>query len=46
MFDRSLLAKLSRCECKVLNLYLTQALNYDDAIAGAAAAVQRFAYFQ
>ena len=42
MFDRSLLAKLSRCAWKILNLYLTQAVAYDDAKAGAAVAVQSF----
>ncbi len=46
MFDRSLLAKLSRCAWKVLNLYLTQAVPYDDAKAGAAVAVQSFGDFQ
>ena len=40
MFDRKFLAKLSRCAWKVLNLYLTQAVPYDDAKAGAAIAVQ------
>ena len=40
MFDRRLLANLSRCAWKVLNLYLTQAVPYDDAKAGAAVAVQ------
>ena len=42
MFDRRLLAKLSRCAWKVLNLYLTQAVADDDAKAGAAVAVQSF----
>ena len=46
MFDRSLLRKLSRCAWKVLNLYLTQAVPYDDAKAGAAVAVQSFGDFQ
>ena len=46
MFDRRLLAKLSRCAWKVLNLYLTQAVPYDDAKAGAAIAVQSFGDFQ
>ena len=46
MFDRSLLTKLSRCSWKVLNLYLTQAVPYDDAKAGAADAVQSFGDFQ
>jgi len=38
MLDRSLLAKLSQCAWKLLNLYLTQAVAYDDAKAGAAVA--------
>ena len=46
MFDRKLLTKLSRCAWKVLNLYLTQAIPYDDAKAGAAIAVQSFGDFQ
>jgi len=46
MFDRGLLTKLSRCAWKVLNLYLTQAVPYDDAKAGAAVAVQSFGDFQ
>ena len=46
MFDRSLLAKLSLCAWKVLNLYLTQAVPYDDAKAGAVVAVQSFGDFQ
>jgi len=46
LFDRKLLTKLSRCAWKVLNLYLTQAIAYDDAKAGAAIAVQSFGDFQ
>jgi hypothetical protein len=46
MMDRKLLAKLSQCAWKVLNLYLTQAVAYDDAKAGAAVAVQSFGDFQ
>jgi hypothetical protein len=42
MFDRRLLTKLSRCAWKVLNLYFTQAVPYDDAKPGAAVAVQSF----
>ena len=42
MMDRKLLAKLSQCAWKVLNLYLTQTVAYDDAKAGAAVAVQSF----
>jgi hypothetical protein len=46
MFDRKLLTKLSRCAWKVLNLYLMQAVPYEDAKAGAAIAVQSFGDFQ
>jgi hypothetical protein len=46
MFDRKLLTKLSRCAWKVLNLYLTHAIDNDDAKAGAAVAVQSFGDFQ
>jgi hypothetical protein len=46
LFDRKLLTKLSRCAWKVLNLYLTQAIAYGDAKAGAAIAVQSFSDFQ
>ncbi len=46
MMDRKLLAKLSQCAWKVLNLYLTQAVAYDDAKAGAVVAVQSFGDFQ
>jgi len=46
IFDRKLLTKLSRCAWKVLNLYLTQAVPYDDAKPGAAVAVQSFGDFQ
>ncbi len=46
MMDRKLLAKLSQCAWKVLNLYLTQAVPYDDAKVGAAVAVQSFGDFQ
>jgi len=46
MFDRRLLTKLSRCAWKVLNLYLTQAVPYDDDKPGAAAAVRSFGDFQ
>ncbi len=46
MMDRKLLAKLSQCAWKVLNLYLTQAVAYDDATAGAAVAVKSFGDFQ
>jgi hypothetical protein len=42
MFDRRLLTKLSRCAWKVLSLYLTQAVPYDDAKSGAVIAVQSF----
>ncbi len=46
MMDRKLLAKLSQCAWRVLNLYLMQAVAYDDAKAGAAVAVQSFGDFQ
>ena len=46
LFDRKLLTKLSRCAWKVLNLYLTQAVPYEDAKPGAAIAVQSFGDFQ
>jgi hypothetical protein len=46
LFDRKLFTKLSRCAWKVLNLYLTQAVPYDDAKPGAAIAVQSFGDFQ
>ena len=46
MMDRKLLAKLSQCAWKVLNIYLTQAVAYDDAKVGAAVAVQSFGDFQ
>ncbi|MCP4184316.1 MAG: IS91 family transposase, partial [Hyphomicrobiales bacterium] len=46
MFDRKLLTKLSRCAWKVLHLYLTQAVPYEDATPGAAIAVQSFGDFQ
>jgi hypothetical protein len=46
MFDHKLLTKLSRCAWKVLNMYLTQAIAYDDAKAGAAVAVQSVGDFQ
>ena len=38
--------KIERCAWKVLNLYLTQAVPYDDAKPGAAIAVQSFDDFQ
>ena len=46
MMDRKLLAKLSQCAWKALNLYLTQAVPYDDAKAGAVVAVESFGDFQ
>jgi hypothetical protein len=42
MFDRRLLAKLSRCAWELLNLYSTQAFSCQDAKAGSAIAVQSF----
>jgi hypothetical protein len=46
MYDRKLLAKLSRCTWKVLNTYLKQAVLLDDAVPGAAIAVHTFGDFQ
>ena len=46
IFDRSLLAKLSRCAWKVLNLYLTQTAASEDATAGAVFVMQSFGDFQ
>jgi hypothetical protein len=46
MFNRKLLAKLSRCAWKVLSAYLKQAVPFDDAMPGAAIAVHRFGDFQ
>jgi hypothetical protein len=46
MFDRKLLAKLSRCAWKVLGTYLKQAVSFDDAVPGAAIAVHTFGDFQ
>ena len=46
MFDHSLLAKLSRCAWRVLDLYFTQAVPYDNAKAGAAVAVKSLGDFQ
>jgi hypothetical protein len=44
MMDRKLLAKLSQCAWKVLNLYLTQAVAYDDAKVGAATKITDSCY--
>ena len=46
MLDRSLLAKLSQCAWRVLNLYLKQAVPYEDAKPAAVIAVQSFGDFQ
>jgi hypothetical protein len=46
MYDRKLLAKLSRCARKVLSAYLKQAVSFDDAVPGAAVAVHTFGDFQ
>lgn len=46
MFDRKLLAKLSRCAWKVLVTYLKQAVPFDDAVPGATIAVHTFGDFQ
>ena len=45
MFDRKLLAKLSRCAWKVLSAYLKQSVPFDDAVPGAAIAVHTFGDF-
>ena len=46
MYNRKLLAKLSRCAWKVLGTYLKQSVPFDDAVAGAAIAVHTFGDFQ
>ena len=46
LFNRKLLAKLSRCAWKVLSAYLKQAVPFDDAVPGAAIAVHTFGEFQ
>jgi hypothetical protein len=46
LFDRKLLAKLSRCAWKVLSTYLKQPVYFDDAVPGAAIAVHTFGDFQ
>jgi hypothetical protein len=46
MFDRKLLAKLSRCAWKALSAYLKQAVPFDNAVPGAAIAVHTFGDFQ
>jgi hypothetical protein len=45
LFDRKLLAKLSRCAWKVLSAYLKQSAPFDDAVPGAAIAVHTFGDF-
>ena len=45
LFDRKLLAKLSRCAWKVLSAYLKQSVPFDDAAPGAAIAVHTFGDF-
>jgi len=46
MLDRSLLAKLSQCAWKVLNLYLKQAAPYENAKSGAVVAMHSFGDFK
>ena len=46
LFNRKLLAKLSRCAWKVLSAYLKQSVPFDEAIPGAAIAVHTFGDFQ
>ena len=45
LFDRTLLAKLSRCVWRVLSEYLVQGVHYDGAVPGAVAAVRSFVHF-
>jgi hypothetical protein len=45
LFNRKLLAKLSRCAWKVLNAYLKQAAPSDDSVPGGAIAVHTFGDF-
>jgi hypothetical protein len=42
LFNRKLLAKLSRCAWKVLSVYLKQSVPFDDAVPGAAIAVHTY----
>ena len=46
LFNRKLLAKLSRCTWKVLNIYLRQGADNADAMPGAAVAIHTFGDFQ
>jgi hypothetical protein len=46
LFNRKLLAKLSRCACKGLGTYLNQAVPFDDAMPGPVIAAQTFGDFQ
>lgn len=45
MYDRKLLAKLSKCAWKVLSAYLKQTINDDDSVPAAVIAVQKFGDF-
>jgi hypothetical protein len=45
LFNRKLLAKLSRCSWKVLSAYLKQLVACDDSVPGAAIAVHTFGDF-
>jgi hypothetical protein len=45
LFDRKLLAKLSRCAWNVLSAYLKQSAPLGDAVPGAAIAVHTFGDF-
>ena len=45
LFNRKLLAKLSRCAWKVLSAYLKQSAAFDDAVPGGAIAVHTFGDF-
>ncbi|MFQ5445191.1 MAG: hypothetical protein ACE5EK_11330 [Nitrospinales bacterium] len=46
VFGHKLLTKPIRCAWKVLNLYLTQVVAYDDAKTATAVTVQSFGDFQ
>ncbi len=46
LFNRKLLAKLSRCAWRVLSVYLKQTVPFADAMPGAAIAVHTFGDFQ
>lgn len=45
MYDRKLLAQLSKCAWKVINVFLKSAFSYDDAAPGASIAVHTYGDF-